>query len=145
MAIRTLTAANSVYLLQIPGLYDTYQKLQGYAADAAFATEASVSAEVVVGVDGKVSAGYTPYLTPQSITLQPDSESSDIFENWIQAQDAVREVLYANALVSLPGSQREYSLTQGYLTSVMKIPGTAKILQARPFTITWAAITSAPL
>lgn len=144
MALRTITAANSVYMLSIVGLYSTPQQLQGYSVDAAFETEASEPAEVQMGVDGIMSAGFVPFLTKQTITLQADSASIPIFEDWLAAQKQAREILYANATIVLPSLQRKYALTQGVLSSIVSIPGAKKVMQPRPFTITWASIDPAP-
>lgn len=145
MADKTITAANSIYLLSITKLYPIPQLLQGYAADAAFETEASEPVETVKGVDGIMSAGFTPYLTKQTISIMPDSDTSRLFEDWAQAMKAIREVLYANAVITLPATQRSYVLTKGVLSSYMSIPGTRKVLQARQYTITWDDVSPVPL
>lgn len=144
MAEKTITAANSVFLLSVRGLYPVPQKLEGYTADAAFDTDTAAPTEVVKGVDGKMSAGFVPFLTTQTINLMPDSDSSLIFENWLAAMKSAQEVFYADALVSLPSVQRKYTLTKGVLTQIVAIPGTRKVLQGRPFQITWDTIDPAP-
>lgn len=144
MVQKTLTAANSVYMLAVRGLYPIAQLLQGYATDAAFDTDASEPTENVMGVDGKMSSGFVPFMTMQTINLQADSDSVEVFENWLAAMKTAREVLYADATVILPSVQRKYSLTQGSLSSVPPIPGSRKILQPRAFRITWADISPAP-
>jgi hypothetical protein len=141
----TITAANSVYMLAVAGLFPTPQQLQGFSADAAFDTDASEPAEVVIGVDGKMSAGFVPFLTRQTISIMSDSASSLLFEDWLAAQKAAREVFLANAVITLPSVNRAYVLTQGVLTSIVSIPGTRKVLQARNFIITWADINPVPI
>lgn len=141
----TITAANSVYFLAIAGLYPTPQQLQGFSADAAFDTDASEPAEVVIGVDGRMSAGYVPFLTKQTISIMPDSLSSQMFEDWLAAQKAAREVYIANAVITLPSVNRAYVLTSGVMTSIVSIPGTRKVLQARNFVITWGDINPVPI
>ena len=143
--IGTITAANSVYMLTIPGVYPIPQQLVGYAADAAFETEASEPAEVVIGVDGYMSAGFVPFLTKQNISIMPDSISSLVFEDWLAAQKAAQEILPASAIIYLPSISRAYAMTNGVLTSVLAIPGTRKVLQARMFAITWGDISPAPV
>jgi hypothetical protein len=140
---RTITAANAVYALTVAGLYDTPQVLQGFAADRAFETEAVTPVETVLGVDGIMSAGWLPTITPQTITLMPDSPSSDIFENWAQALTSLRETLFAGATILIPSTGKVYTLTRGVLSSTMAIPNAQKVLQARPWAITWQSITSA--
>lgn len=144
MATKTLTAANSVFMLSITGLYVTPQRLQGYSADAAFDTDAIEPAEVMMGVDGKMSAGYVPVVTPQTITLQADSASNTLFDTWAAAQKAAREILYANATIALPSLGRKYTMTKGVLTSYPAIAGVRKVLQPRAFRITWEDVSPAP-
>ncbi len=141
---RTITAANSVYLLSIPGLYSTPVLLQGYATDDAFATEAVDTSEVVKGVDGIMSAGFIPYLTKQTIMLQADSNSIEIFENWLAAMKQAREVIYGNATLSIPSLERKYAMTKGVLSNIQATPTAKKTMQARPFIITWDSVDPAP-
>lgn len=141
----TITAANSVYLLGVTGVFPVPQQLQGYSADAAFDTDASEPAEVVIGVDGIMSAGFVPFITRQTISIMPDSPSSDLFETWLQAMKAAREVFFGNAVISLPSVGRSYVLTRGVLTSAVSIPGTRKVLQSRNFIISWASIDPTPI
>lgn len=145
MADKTLTAANSVILLGVTGLYDTPVQLQGFSSDDVFETEAVETAETVMGVDGTLSAGWIPQAVKQMITLQADSDSALIFENWYQAQRTVQEVYRAFSTILLPGLQRSYTLTRGVLTNVPVTPSAKKIVQPRRFTIVWERVTSAPI
>ncbi len=140
---KTLTAANSVFMLAIPGLYPIPQKIEGFATDDAFATGDVSSAEVVKGVDGKMSAAYMPFITEQTIMIQADSPSLEIFENWLAAQDTAREVLPCNATIVLPGNGRKYAMTNGYMTSTTPIVTVKKTLQPGKFVISWDKVTGA--
>lgn len=141
---KTITAANSIFLLTIPGLYITPQQLQGYAADAAFDTEATEPVEVQMGVDGIMSAGYVPQPTKQTITLQADSQSIELFETWLATMKYTREVIFCNGSVTLPSVSRKYTATKGALTGYPGMPGVRKVLQPRTFTITWQDVSPAP-
>ena len=55
-----MTTANSALTLQIDGLYPVPQSIQGYAVDEAFALDSLKKIETLMGVDGKLSAGFTP-------------------------------------------------------------------------------------
>ena len=145
MADKTLTAANSVYMLTIRNLFPAPQQLQGFAADDAFSAETVQPSEVVMGVDGIMSAGWLPVMTPQQISLQADSASADIFDAWHAAMKVARELYFADALISLPALGKSYVLTRGALTSYTSIVGVKKILQPRTFTITWNTVAAVPL
>lgn len=141
----TLTAANSVIMLVIPDLFPIPQQLQGYAADDVLTTEAVDSVETVMGVDGRLSAGWVPMPKRQTYTLQADSVSSLMFDAWQQSQEAVRDAFTANAFITLPALGRIYTCTNGYLTNYMPMPDVRRILQPRRFQITWESIIGAPI
>lgn len=140
---RTITSANSVYLLAISSLYPVPQQLQGFAAEAAFETESIEPAQVVMGVDGRMSAGYVPVVNMQTVTLQADSASCDLFESWLAIQKTLNDVLYATGTIIIPGTGKKYALTQGVLSGIVQVPAAHKILQPRAFKITWADISPA--
>jgi len=145
MANNTITSADAVFLLSVDQLYPDAQLLQGYMADRAFETDAVEIAELVLGVDGNLSAGFVPYMVKTTISIMPDSPSSDIFENWIEAERQGRVKLTAQGSITLPATGRQYTLTDGYLTTITAVPAAARVLQGRPFVITWNTISVAPL
>jgi hypothetical protein len=141
---KTITSANSVYMLTIPGIYSSPVKLEGFMADAAFANEALELAEIVVGVDGHVSGGFTPNTSDQTISLMPDSPSSDVFDNWIETSLQAREVFPAQAVIIIPSIRKKWNLFNGTLRRGPQIPTAGRVLQGRAFVITWEKIQGAP-
>lgn len=152
MAKLTITSANSIFMLSIESVFPTPQQLVGFGVDEAFDTEPADMAEVVVGVDNIGVAGWVPRLVTQTITLLAASPSFTIFEDWVQAQDAIQEVLYASATVTLPSIGRKYAFTKGALSRYPALPNVRRTLQQRQFTIVWMPpgnslppMTSAPV
>lgn len=140
---RTITAANSVYMLAISGLYPVPQRLQGYSADAAFDTDATELAEVQMGVDGHLSVGFTPNATHQTISLQADSASIDIFEQWASSNISGRTALIASGIVSIPSTGKKYTLSNGILMSFPLMPGVGRVLKPRVATLIWESVLPA--
>ena len=136
----TITSANSVFTIVIPGLFPAPVQLHGYASDRAFTTEALDLAEVQMGVDGRMTAGFTPNPTKQTITLQADSPSRYIFTAMIQAMKTIREVFYISGSIALPSTGESFTLTRGILTNVKQIPDAQKVLQPMDFVITWESV-----
>lgn len=136
----TITSANSVFTIVIPGLFPAPVQLRGYASDKAFATEAIDLAEVQMGVDGRMTAGFTPNPTKQTVTLQADSPSKDIFTALIQAMKTAREVFYISGSIALPSTGESFTLTRGILTNTKQIPDAQKVLQPMDFVITWESV-----
>jgi hypothetical protein len=140
----SITGATAAYLLSIQGLYDLPQLLQGFAADDVFSTPAIKSAETLMGVDGFLSAGFVYAEIVQSISIQADSDSGALFDDWWAAQQAAEDIYYANATVGLKAIRRKWTMTRGVLTGYAPIPDVKKLLQPRKFEITWNAMSPAP-
>ena len=136
----TITSANSVFTLVVAGLFPAPVQLKGYASDKAFTTEAVDMAEVQMGVDGRMTAGFVPNPVKQTITLQADSPSKDIFTAMIQAMKTAREVFYISGSIALPSTGESFTLTRGILTNAKQIPDAQKVLQPMDFQITWESV-----
>lgn len=139
-----ITASNAIFMLSVATIFPAAQKLQGFSADAAFATDAVEIAQVGKGVDGKMFAGYTPYNTPQNITIMPDSPSLQLFLQWVQTMKATQGIFVAQGSVSIPSIGQKWTLSNGVLTRVPSIPSVQKVLQAMEFQITWDNVDAAP-
>jgi hypothetical protein len=142
---QTITAANSIYMLSITDLFNTPQQLQGYSADVAFASEGFDMAEVLMGVDGNMSAGWIPVVKKQTIAIQADSPSGDMFDAWYAAQESARELYFAQGEIALPSIRKGFSMFKGVLSTYVPHPEVAKTLRFRTFAITWQSILPAPL
>ena len=136
----TITSANSVFTLVVACLFPAPVQLKGYASDKAFTTEAVDLAEVQMGVDGRMTAGFVPNPVKQTITLQADSPSKDIFTAVIQAMKTAREVFYISGSISLPSTGESFTLTRGILTNAKQIPDAEKVLQPVDYVITWESV-----
>lgn len=141
----TLTAANSVFMLGAAGLFNVPVKLQGYSADDAFATEEVEFIEKFIGVDGILSAGYTPYMVPLEFTLQADSASNIIMDGIISAQKVKREVILLNAAIQIPALSQLFTFTTGFLDKGPVMPSAGKTLKPRKYSLVFQDLTTAPL
>lgn len=140
MADKTITSANSIFTIAVSGLYNSPVQLQGYAADRAWETEGIEIAETLMGVDGKLSAGYTPQPVTQTIHLQADSASIDLFDTIFNATKASKEVYRLTGSIVLPATGKAYSCRRGVLKNYKPLPDGAKTLQPVDFQIVWESI-----
>lgn len=140
----SITSANALYLLTVTGLFPAPQKLQGFSADDVFDTPAISPAEGMMGVDGRLSTGFTFVPIVQNIALMADSESNNVFELWYETQRLQREILRCNATIILPSLNKAFVLANGYLSSYPTISDAKKVLQPRRYSITWESIDGAP-
>lgn len=137
----SLTMANAVIQISIPGLFTSPQQLQGFAADEVFDNEALESAETLMGVDGKLSGGFVYVPFKWGVSLQSDSESNAVFDQWWQNQQVNQEVLIANGLVLLKALGTKWTMTKGFLTRYKPMPDGKKITQPRKYEITWERVS----
>ncbi len=139
----TITAANSIVMLGIRNLFPVALEIQGFSMDDVFGSEALETVETMMGVDGRLSAGWVATAKKFTISLQADSPSNDVFDSCHNAQETVREAFEWFGELSLPSIGRTFTLTQGYMTTYMPTPEVKKVLQPRKFTLTWARIQGA--
>lgn len=139
-----ITSSNCIFMLAVPNLFPVAQRLQGFSADAAFATEEVDIAETSMGVDGLLSAGYTPAPTSQTITFQPDSPSIDMFERWASTQKSTRSIYPGAGTIQIPSISKKYTMVKGVLQRITPIPNAAKILQPVTYRLVWQDADPAP-
>lgn len=141
----SITGANAVVMLSIFGIFPIPQQIQGFAADDVFDTDAINSAEVVMGVDGKLSAGFVYVPVVQNYSVQADSPSTVIFDTWWAVQQQARETFRATGIITLTAINKKWTLTNGVMTTFKPIPDTKKLLQPQRFAITWESMFPAPV
>lgn len=139
----TITSANSSLTLSVPDVFAVAQPIQGYAADDAFTNEAVDIGEAIMGVDGFMSAGFTPAITKLTITLQADSPSVTVFDAWLAAEKAAREKFFANVSISLPSVGKIYTLSKGALTKAKQLSDAKKVLQPVQYEVSFESVVSA--
>ena len=145
MVDRTITSADSTFAISSADFALAATLIEGYAADAAFAMDNTDTAETSLGVDGKLSAGWVPRSYLQTITLQPDSPSTVLFDALVAGQDAARTVFRLNGVITLPGNQRSYSLSRGVLKNYTAMPAGQRVLQPITFQVEWERVIPVPL
>jgi hypothetical protein len=142
---RTLTSANSVFTLAVPGVFPSPVNLEGYAVDDQFSSDAVDVAETQMGVDGKMSAGYTPFITPITVHLQADSASVDLFDLWLSAMKATREIIYGAGTIAIPSIGKSFICTKVALKNTKQFPDGKKVLQPQAFVLHCEELVSVPL
>lgn len=139
-----ITGANANLTMWITGLFPVPVKLEGFAADDVYDLDEIDPVEVLMGVDGKLSGGFTWKAQPQTITLQADSDSCEFFDTWQRNQQAGVRVYAATGVLSLPALGLKFNQTKGFLTNY-KLPGAKKLVGPRRFRVTWESVVPAPI
>ena len=129
----TLTSANSIFTLGCIPLYPVPVRIQGFMTDDMFTAEAVDMGEVVMGADGHMSAGYTPYKVPLEFTLMATSASNIIMDLIMDYQDMQQELMELNASIMIPSISMSYVFTKGFFPRGSPMTDAKKILQPRKF------------
>lgn len=140
MPTLSLTAANAVIMLTVTPIFNAPQQLKQFAADDVFSTPAIQSAEIAMGVDGNLSAGFVFVPVPQSYVLQANSPSNTIFDNWWAANQSAQDVYRADGVITLISVGKKWNMANGVLTEYSPAPDAKRILQPRRYTITWESM-----
>lgn len=142
MADNTITGANSVVMISVPGLFPTPIQLQGYSAERAWSTDSVSNAETQMGVDGTFTAGWVPAPVKLTYSLLANSISKILFNTIYAAEQAAKEKYYINATVYLPSAGETFDLNNGVLTDFKPMPDFSKVLQPMDFAITWGSVVN---
>lgn len=140
----SLTVANVVLMVAVPPLFPTPQQIQGFAPDDVYNVPIIKSVEVMMGVDGIMSSGFTFVPIPMEITLQGDSASNSLFDIWWTQMQAAKDVYIASGTLKLPTIATKYVMTNGVLSGYAPAPQGKKLLQPRKHEITWGGWAPAP-
>src|ERR1700679_3882127 len=112
----SITAANAIITLTIPGVFSVPQQLQQFSVDDVADVDTLVVAETLMGIDGFLTGGYVLNKGKYGFTLQADSPSTFVFDQWKLAQDAQTDTLPANGLLTLKSLGTKWKWTRGFLT-----------------------------
>ena len=137
----TLTVANAIITMTIPGVFSAPQTLQQFSADDIFSTDVIEPVETSMGVDGTLSAGFVFVPIKWGINLQANSPSNDLFDQWYAAQVAASDVYPATISITLLGLRNTWDLINGFLSSYPPMPDAGKIAKPRKFGLTLNAIS----
>lgn len=132
----TLTVANAVVTMTVAGVFSSPQTLQQFSADDIFSTDVIEPVETAMGVDGFLAAGFVYVPIKWSVSLQANSPSNDIFDQWYAAQTAAKEVFPATVSIRLIGLGSTWDLTNGYLSSYPPMADAGKVAKMRKFGLT---------
>lgn len=139
-----VTAADVVFMMNITGVFNTPIQIQGFATDEVLDIPQIRSAETMMGVDRVLSVGWVAVPVIQSVSLQADSLSNDIFDTWWAQMQATLQSYLATATILYPSIGKKYNLNNGILTGYKPLSNAKKLLQPRTYELTWESIAPSP-
>lgn len=145
MATKSLTGATTIITLTVPGIFTSPQQLQGFTADDVYDIDQQEIVETLMGVDGKQSGGFVIVAVKQNFTLQADSVSNDLFEQWASFMRQNRDAIPCSGYTSLKAIGKAYNSVNGFLTLFSPAPAVGKLIKPRKYTISWESIQAVPV
>lgn len=140
MASQTITSANAVLTLTVPGIFPAPIQIQGFSAEKAWSTDQQETTESMIGVDGLKASGWVPAMIKQAFSLMANSPSRSVFNAIARAQKANRDAITFSGTFVLPSTGESFSCLNGTLKDYKPIPDGAKVLQPIEFNIEWQDI-----
>ena len=123
-----ITSANATLILTVENLYPAGVKIEGFSTDNSFAMDDDTIAETHMGVDGKMTAGFTPSEKSITITLDAGSPSYDVLCNIYNTSKTNMTVLETSMQRTVPALGKEFSLKNGVMISGHPVPSGEKVL-----------------
>lgn len=145
MGNNTITSANCILTITIPGLFDSPVRIEQFATDTMLTVAQNNPAVAQKGVDGHTSFGWVPTNKEVTIALAADSVSLEVFNSWANTQETAREVYLCNAEFTMESIRRKVTGTRGALTTYQTNPNAQQTLQNTTFVITFDKWVSTPL
>lgn len=141
-----ITSSNVQVFVTVAGVFGAGnpQQLQGFAADDAFTAEAFDVAETRMGVDGILSAGYTPSVKRWTVTLQPDSPDVAVFDAWYLNQAALKQMFVGGITIDYPALSKTYDLSTCWLKNYKPMGDAKKVIDPQTFTIEYQDVVASP-
>lgn len=138
---RSLSSANSTFMLGAVGVFSDLVKIEGYSADSAWTMDDVTLTKTTLGVDGSFAAAWIPYTTTMTLSLMPNSSSNDFFERILSYQDVIQEAVELFGNIQIPSIGRKYALENGVISKMSLIPSTDQTLKAKKIVLIWGKCT----
>ena len=141
---RDITSANSTAVMYLD-IFPAGIKFEQYSADGAWTSDAYAVLETRMGVDGKMSAGYTPVEKEVTFTFQANSPTLDKLDIIWQTMEISKTPLFGQISIKVPSIKKQYVLANVVLMNYKLLPDAQKILEPIDVTFRCESITSVPL
>lgn len=140
-----ITSANAIIVLTVPLLLPVPTELHGFSADDIFDVADVDAKEIMMGVDGELSAGIIFAPKEMNIRFMAGSPSIAFFDAWYYGEQAAVTPFPATGTVTLTSVGKSYAMTTGYLSRYKPVADARKVLQPQTFRITWQSMQPIPI
>ena len=121
-----ITSANATVAMAVEGLPSIM--LDHFSADSSFTSDTVQAAETRMGVDGHMSAGFTPAIKTVTINLEAGSASTQYMQLLRQVQEVNLKPYKVQMVISIPSILKRYTFSNGVLQSFKDLPDGQNVL-----------------
>lgn len=114
-----------------------------YSADSQWSKDANTVIESRMGVDGKISFGYTPTVKRTNFVFQPNSPTLERLAYIIQTQNTTMKPIVCQLLIDLGSIDRSFYLVNACITTGDILPNGGRVLEPVTITVDYESIESA--
>ena len=114
-----------------------------YSADSAWSKETNTVIESRMGVDGKISFGYTPSVKTVNFVFQPDSPTLERLAYIIQTQNTTMLPIVWQVLIDLGSIERAFYMVNACITTGDILPAGGRVLEPVTISLSYESIESA--
>lgn len=140
-----ITSANAICVLTVDNLYPSGIQIQNFATDSSFATSDITVAEVRMGVDGHLAAGYVPSAIDVTLSIEASSPCLEQLQNIIETQQRNKSALKCSMQITIPSRGKEYQLSNGFLLTGHMFPDGKKVLDPTNWQFTFETCKSSSI
>ena len=125
-----VTSVNTIVTLYAPPVITTPVRLQNFSADTAVDVNDFTMAEVRMGIDGGLAAGYVPSTKELTITLEAASPSRSYLEALYMWMETNQQTVNVIITVDQPTLRKRYIFETGVLQNGTVMSSVQKTLKA---------------
>ena len=127
-ALGNITSANAQLYLTVDELYPAGIPLQNFSADSMATSDDMEIAQVRMGVDGGMAAGYVANPYAVTITLAASSPSLETMQSILQAMKVNKRTYECSLILVIPAAGQVHKWSHGVLTNGNPVPAPKRVL-----------------
>ena len=127
-ALGNITSANAVLVLGVEELYPVGVQLTNFSTDQMLSSDDMEIAQVRMGVDGGLAAGYVANPFNLTITLEASSPSLTVMQSLLMAMKTNKTTYKCSVTLTIPSIKQVHFWRNGVLTNGNPVTAPKKVL-----------------
>lgn len=140
----SITSASAVIMFTAGVVFPTPYQLQQFAADNVLGCDPIKAAEIQMGVDGNLTAGFINSPTSQNYYLMADSPATYFFDQLYFQEKSQQDKIPIFGTIAFPAVKKKWAMVKGFLEDYPPVPGAAKTLKELVYRVVWQSALPQP-